>query len=196
MKSTPLGRRPRKTREEIYQAAIELFMRHGALKVTMQEIADSAETARSTVFNHYPSKKHLYEVFFLRFVKRVLTKTIDSESKGLRATLYVFFEAVGVEAERFKPILRDIIGLTTGEGVLKETDEAVDEDMIKFFSALVSSAIEDKEIGVDLDVMETAGLILSNVSIVNHEWVKMGQTTDLSEDHKKRFELLFRGLAV
>ncbi|MBL4790715.1 MAG: TetR/AcrR family transcriptional regulator [Kordiimonadaceae bacterium] len=194
MAPRPLGRRPRKTREEIYQAAIELFMERGAHSVTMQDIADHAETARSTVFNHYPSKNHLYEAFFKRFANAVLQAAKATNISGFRATMYVYFETMAIEAERYKAILRDIVGLTLGGGSLRETDLEIDTQMIDFISGLVQSGIESGEIGADLDVMETSGLLLGHITITNHDWVNQGQTTDLGDDHKARFELLFRGL--
>jgi len=194
MAPRPLGRRPRKTREEIYQAAIELFIERGAHNVTMQDIADHAETARSTVFNHYPSKNHLYEAFFKRFANAVLQAAKAADISGFRATMYVFFEAMALEAEGYKPILRDIVGLTLGGGALRENDLEIDTQMIDFISGLVQSGIDNGEIGADLDVMETSGLLLGHITITNHDWVNRGQTTDLGDDHKARFELLFRGL--
>ncbi len=75
MPSQKLGRRPRKTRTEIYNAALSLFKQRGVNSVTMQDIADHAETARSTVFNHYPTKNDLLFEFFDAFSRDIFEAT-------------------------------------------------------------------------------------------------------------------------
>lgn len=58
----PTGRRERRVRENrqrILRAAHDLFRQHGVDAVTMEEIADHADVARGTVFNHFPSKENL-----------------------------------------------------------------------------------------------------------------------------------------
>lgn len=61
--STPSGRRSRKrlaTRQGISNAATRLFLERGFDRVTVDEIADSADVGRMTVFNHFPRKEDLF----------------------------------------------------------------------------------------------------------------------------------------
>lgn len=43
-------------RDQVYAAAIELFVERGYDKTTMDDIADRADVARATVFNHFQRK--------------------------------------------------------------------------------------------------------------------------------------------
>jgi AcrR family transcriptional regulator len=43
-------------RQELLAAALELFERKGYLDTSMEEIAEAADVARATLYNHYPSK--------------------------------------------------------------------------------------------------------------------------------------------
>lgn len=57
--SASVGLRERKrlgTREAIYRAAVELIVEQGYEATTMDAIAARADSARRTVFNHFPSK--------------------------------------------------------------------------------------------------------------------------------------------
>ncbi len=49
----------RENRQRILRAAHDLFRQHGVDAVTMEEIADQADVARGTVFNHFPNKENL-----------------------------------------------------------------------------------------------------------------------------------------
>jgi AcrR family transcriptional regulator len=52
-------RRREKRRQEIYQAALQLFVEHGYEKVTVADITRAADVAKGTFFNYFPSKEHL-----------------------------------------------------------------------------------------------------------------------------------------
>ncbi len=49
-------RRRQEVRERLYAAAISLFVEHGFTATTMDSIADRADVARATVFNHFSQK--------------------------------------------------------------------------------------------------------------------------------------------
>ncbi len=49
-------RRRHERRNAVYQAAVELFIERGYDSTTMEDIADRADVARATVFNHFPRK--------------------------------------------------------------------------------------------------------------------------------------------
>jgi AcrR family transcriptional regulator len=52
-------RKKRQTREAIAQAAMELFVAHGYDRVTVADVARSADVSEKTVFNHFPTKEDL-----------------------------------------------------------------------------------------------------------------------------------------
>lgn len=49
-------RRRREIRDRLYETAMELFLEQGYERTTMEDIANRADVARTTVFNHYPRK--------------------------------------------------------------------------------------------------------------------------------------------
>ncbi|WP_308311097.1 TetR/AcrR family transcriptional regulator [Streptomyces sp. GbtcB6] len=55
----PPSRRERKRqeiRDRLYTCALDLFLEQGVDATTMDDIAERADTARTTVFNHFPQK--------------------------------------------------------------------------------------------------------------------------------------------
>ncbi|WP_405957524.1 TetR/AcrR family transcriptional regulator [Streptomyces phaeochromogenes] len=63
------GRRERKrrqVRDQLYEAAVGLFVTQGFEATTMDEIADTADVARATVFNHYSQKVGFLEEWGVR----------------------------------------------------------------------------------------------------------------------------------
>lgn len=68
-------------REAILDAAMELFARSGCAGVSIQEIADAAETHKTTLLYHFPSKEILYEAVLERALQPVIEMM-----KGFMAT--------------------------------------------------------------------------------------------------------------
>lgn len=70
----PLGRRERKrqqVRDQLYGAAVGLFVAQGYEATTMEQIAESADVARATVFNHFSQKVGFLEEWGVRRRARV-----------------------------------------------------------------------------------------------------------------------------
>src|SRR5258708_4690615 len=62
----PISRRERKkgrTRADIYNAAMNLFVRRGFDSVTIEDICDAADVARASFFLHFPDKEALVRVY-------------------------------------------------------------------------------------------------------------------------------------
>jgi AcrR family transcriptional regulator len=70
-------RKKQRTREAIFEAAMELFAERGYDHVTMAEIARAADVAPATVFTHYASKDDL--VYALRHVVNERLRTAMRE---------------------------------------------------------------------------------------------------------------------
>jgi AcrR family transcriptional regulator len=70
----PAGRRERKrqqARDQLYAAALHLFVTQGYEATTMDQIAETADVARATVFNHFSQKVGFLEEWGVRRRARV-----------------------------------------------------------------------------------------------------------------------------
>lgn len=194
MPQKPLTRRAQRTREEIYAAAMELFARHGVAKVSMQDIADKAETARSTVFKHYAQKHALLSEFFMRFADDALTNAKARGTQGFRSGMTTLFQAAQQEALKVEAILREVAGMAVGNGPLAQEEAQVDDQMISHICGLLEQGKRVGEVHVDLDVREAATLVLCVITETNHQAISQDRVKHLAADHQRRFDMLFRGL--
>ncbi|MFJ9626217.1 TetR/AcrR family transcriptional regulator [Streptomyces sp. NPDC101175] len=64
-------RRRRKLHDHLYDTAVGLFVAHGFEATTMEQIAEAADVARATVFNHYAQKIGFLEEWGTRRRARV-----------------------------------------------------------------------------------------------------------------------------
>lgn len=194
MKAEPLGRRPRKTRREIYNAAISLFQEHGVQSVTMQDIAERAETARSTVFNHYPNKDSLLREFYTKFAGSLIENAAARKCDGFQESMSAFFKVLGEECEKYPLILKEVAPMALGAGALADAETKIDTQMIDFLTGLVKEGVRSGEVCVSYKPQDVSKLLLALITATNHDWVNQGQASNLAEDHQRRFAMLLNGL--
>ena len=75
--ATTAGRRERKrqeSRERLYTTAIRLFLENGFDSTTVDQIANGADVARATAFNHFPQKVAYLEEWGRRRRRHVRTQ--------------------------------------------------------------------------------------------------------------------------
>lgn len=76
-------------RDRLFQAAVELFAERGYENTTMEDIAERADTARATVFNHFQRKTAFLDEWSLRRRERAMTavRAENLEDRPLREVL-------------------------------------------------------------------------------------------------------------
>ena len=75
--------RPGRKRQAIIQAATTVFLRHGYLGATTDEVAARASVSKQTLYKHFADKEHLYAEVILDASARVL----DALSSAIASTL-------------------------------------------------------------------------------------------------------------
>lgn len=76
------ARRLRETRRRILLAAFDMFAERGVDAVTIDEIAERADCARGTVFNHFSTKEALCEGLGELQAEQLLTAVKNGEIQG------------------------------------------------------------------------------------------------------------------
>ncbi len=173
---------------------MDLFAKHGVANVSMQDIADRAETARSTVFKHYPQKHALLADFFMRLGTTTLLKAKEKPYTDFRSGMNALFEALGEECIAVQAVLREVAGMTKNNGPLASEEAEIDNHMILHISELIELGIKTGEVKSDLDVKEAAELLLCVMTETNHEAISRDLVQDLAINQRNRFEMLFIGL--
>src|SRR5579863_1314095 len=124
--SVPVSRRERKkgrTRADIYNAAMNLFLRRGFDSVTIEDICDNADVARATFFLHFPAKEALLIEYGER-ANEELTAAIGSYRGSATATIRMALKILAERAARHPDVVRLVIReVMARPRVLSEHDE-------------------------------------------------------------------------
>ena len=78
-------RRRLEVRGRILEAARELFFRQGYQATTVVELAEQADVAKKTLFNHFPSKQHVLRELAMQVFENLL-RDVEAARKGEGST--------------------------------------------------------------------------------------------------------------
>jgi len=73
-----MERKKRETRQKIVKVAMDLFQRQGFNNTTMEQIAEVADIARKTLYNHFPVKEAIVDEYVKGVSKDFAQEIIDS----------------------------------------------------------------------------------------------------------------------
>ena len=92
------SRRKTEMRRRILDAAIERFVADGYDATTMDAIADHADVARATVFNHYPDKEQLLRAYLARR-REQLVEVLQEETRASADAVQQLYDAFDLMAQ-------------------------------------------------------------------------------------------------
>jgi AcrR family transcriptional regulator len=166
----PSDRRARKrlaTRTAISNAATRLFMERGFDHVTVDEIAETADVGRMTVFNHFPRKEDMFfdrdeegREMLREAVRQRAANVAPPEALRLLAHRLV---AEGSPAVEFSARSERLIPTIEGSETLKARARAIRDEL----AGLVAAALADS-VGrdpADPDARLAAGLLLATWTV-------------------------------
>jgi TetR/AcrR family transcriptional repressor of mexJK operon len=90
--------RSERRRRAIIQAATEVFLRHGYLGATTDEVAARASVSKQTLYKHFADKQHL----FAEIILDATVQVVDGLSDAVTSTLQ--------DAQDVRQALRDLAG--------------------------------------------------------------------------------------
>jgi AcrR family transcriptional regulator len=159
-------RRKREVRQRIFEAGIGLFVEQGVQQTTLDEIAERADVARATVYNHFGKKGDILAEWGARNRERVRESfgNVEFSSKSLRDQLIASF-AVLIEAyERDRRVARMIFGWASAE-FLGETSA-----LAMIFADLVRRAQESGQARQDVDAMQVGQVLRASYLDTVFRW--------------------------
>ncbi len=161
------ARRKREVHDRIAEAAVALFEKQGFDATTALEIADSADVAEKTFYNHFPTKQHLIEELARESLARLMEMLRQARDAGgsARARLLRFFASAAEEAEgSSRPLARELIL----EWIrISQVDGAEDRRLHEAFAALLAdshAAGREHEFLADIAVATYTGILINWVS--------------------------------
>ena len=192
--SSPGPTRLQRNHDRIYEAAIDLFAASGPDAVTIEDIATAAGMARSSVFNHFPSKSLILASFFTRMTDEVIAEARAEPPRGFRAAMLDLARIAGTHATRHRRIVAAIAGLTAPSQPLAQAEQATDVAMLTHIKAHIEAGQACGEVRDDHAAHTLASLLLAVLTASAHEWVAGGQRDDLCSLLSARFSLVLDGL--
>lgn len=159
LEAEPPSRRERRRleiRERILEAALWLFENQGYEATTVTEIAQRADIAYGTLFNHFPSKLHLLRELSDRSLQDVFERVeeVRKQPRSFADRLVALFESSARKAEDKGPRMRELIG-TMMALALPETAGSDDRRIRLAFRQVLEDGLESGELrgGIDLDTL-------------------------------------------
>src|SRR6266566_7973710 len=115
-------RRKEEMRSQIFQAAMRLFERKGVFDTTVEEITESADVAKGTFFNYFPSKEAILTKLADRQVG-VIQKSAERArtQPSMRPVLIDMAHELSSGPGRSPMMLRSLLSVFLGNKLLSQT---------------------------------------------------------------------------
>jgi AcrR family transcriptional regulator len=174
--STAGGRRERKKRElraRIYETARQLFLEHGFAATTVDQIAQSADVAQATFFNHFASKSAVLgemtgEVFdrLEALINEQLARPVSAQER-----IAGFAASVASEVAQARGLARDVV-------LELMRISAPGDDAVPYvsrirapFTAIVRDGQARGEVRADLDAAFLADMAIGALNMAFTNWL-------------------------
>ena len=204
MQGEKLSRREReklRQRQEILDAALELFSEKGYHNVSMHEIAEKAEFAIGTLYNFFKNKEDLYKTLIIEQANRfheALTKAVekvDDEIEKLRnyvkAKSTVFMENVRVIRLYFAETRGASFNIKAG---LDNEIRRRYQEFLHTLAAIFESGIEKKRFRKIADPYHLAVALDSLCNAFLFLWLEAPEQHPYPDDPDAILNILFMGL--
>lgn len=140
--------RVRKTRHGLRQAFVRLILRKGYDAISIQDIADEADTARVTFYRHYGDKEELLTDCLdtlYQGLKEKMPPILDDPTPSQRTPVHLFYEHL-VEHEELYLILFSSRGI---QSVVEHVRQLMATRLVALFSSFASNLQPD----IPLDII-------------------------------------------
>ena len=158
--------------EQIINVARELFSTYGYKRVSMDEIAKSANVTKKTVYSYFKSKEELLKYFIneeIQNMKQIVEKTEDSNLPYLTNVHNVIYNLLEYKSNSkfIKSIVRE--NETFNNIIIIDNLKQIDSEIKEYIIKKLQYAVDKNYIKVD-DIEITAFLIYKMYIALMFEW--------------------------
>jgi AcrR family transcriptional regulator len=195
----PDGRRERRKEEmrsQIFQAAMRLFERKGVFDTTVEEITESADVAKGTFFNYFPSKEAILTKLADRqvgVIKQAAERARTAAS--MRPVLVDMAHELSAGPARSAMMLRSLLSVFLSNKQLSETFQNALQLSRERIASIMERGQELGEIRTDMSSAELARIFQHAIFGTHAVW-SISQPSDLKPWIDKTFEILWCGIAA
>ncbi len=178
--------------QQLYEVALQLFRDQGYEHTTVQQITDQVGVAKSTFFNHFPSKEHVVVLWYRRLTLDSLAKLEKQRHASALEAITALTDALAVRAVAEPKLVAVKARIVAASDLLSGEEITLDSQLLAFCREQIAKAMERGELTTDLDTEMLAALILTTITGTSHEWVISRHGFDLREALENRVAFLFR----
>lgn len=126
-------------KEEVINAARDLFTKYGYKKVSMDEIAKEANVAKKTIYSYFSDKEAMFKYFAseeLQSMKEKIENDVNSSTSFIDRVSKILYESLlfRKNSDLIKTIIKEISKNNTAECI----------SFLKFYDGEIVSYIEEK----------------------------------------------------
>ena len=170
------GRRERKKqarRDQIYEAARQLFLEQGYAATTVEQIADAADVAQTTFFNHFQSKDAVLREMtgeisaHLEAMLQQELATSDTAERRIRRFATQALRALGATEGLAREVLLELLRKSSGPGTALPYLASVREP----FTTIVREGQSAGDVRRDLEPTLLAELVIGLLNTALLGWL-------------------------
>jgi TetR/AcrR family transcriptional regulator, cholesterol catabolism regulator len=192
----PLSRRERKkerTRQEIYQAAMNLFVASGFDAVTIEDICRAADVAKGTFFLHFPTKDSL----LLEHGRRITVELAEMlhEYRGdatseLREILRLWAKRAVGHLDVVRLMVREVMARPVT--LADHRDQS--RDLVHLLAAIIHRGQAQGEFRLGVEPRVAAAVVVSTYFAIVTEWASREGKFNLESALEKMLDVVLHGL--
>jgi AcrR family transcriptional regulator len=189
------ARQKKRTRDRIYEAAVDLFAARPYAEVTVDEICERAEIGRATFFRFYGSKAGLIGEFGRRLADRIATRLEESDLPRATDQLWAVQDEIttawGLSATSTREMAREWIRNATAA----DLQEAHPPELFALVADIVRDGQASGEFTTTYEPDFVAWVILAALSSITAGWLGSGDDESLVRGTRDTVAFLLDGLA-
>jgi AcrR family transcriptional regulator len=196
-KASAVSRRERKkgrTRADIYNAAMNLFLKRGFDSVTIDDICDAADVARATFFLHFPAKETLLVEYGDRANAELATAIREyrgNATSSLRMALKMLAERAQRHPDVVRMMVREVIARPA---VLSEHDRRA-ADLVHLLAAIIRRGQAAGEFRKRTRPAVAALAVCSAFFALIYTWVRHDGKIDIESAVAETLDIILNGLS-
>jgi AcrR family transcriptional regulator len=157
--STRMDRKKEITRNKVISTAIELFTQYGLDAVTMEQIADTADIAKGTLYNYFPAKEIIINAYIQKSFsdnkeeRMAQFKTLPDTRTRLTWLITLLVEGVNRQKQIFETFMVYRMKNVTSFHPIQEAEAS---GLTQLIQEIITLGINAKELRSDLprDILE------------------------------------------
>lgn len=187
-------RKKERTRAQIYDAAMELFLARGYAAVTIEDICDAADVARGTFFLHFPTKDALLGEYGRQALAELAVLVDAGKQDGAAETLARALQFLAERSTRHADVVRLVVRETALSPTAVGETTAAGRDLTELFAIIIRRGQRAGELRRGVDPLLAGAVLASAYLAIAGEWARRSDSPDLTALVRGAVDLILRGL--